>query len=382
MFNILTLNKISEFGLEKFIKDKYAYGEAVASPDAVMVRSASMFDMEISPSVLAIARAGAGTNNIPVDICTEKGIVVFNTPGANANAVKELVLCALLISSRKVPEALEWCKTLKGEGEQVGKLVEKGKSAFTGQEVSGKILGVIGLGAIGVMVANTALALGMDVIGYDPYLSVNGALSIDPKVKVVGNIDEVFAVSDYITLHTPLNDSTRDIISAKSIALMKNSVQILNFARGELVNSSDIIDALETNKVAAYATDFPTDEQIGNKGVVAIPHLGASTPESEDNCAVMAANQLVAYLERGEIVNSVNLPLMQLPMTFKNRVCVIHKDVDGLQANITAALAGCSISSLASGTKKGWAYTVADISGSADIEKIAKIDGVVKVRVI
>lgn len=382
MFNILTLNKISPFGLERFSKDKYVTGEAVANPDAVMVRSASMFEMEIPASVLAIARAGAGVNNIPVDACTEKGICVFNTPGANANAVKELVLCALLVSSRKVPEALDWCKTLKGEGEQVGKLVEKGKSAFTGQEVMGKTLGVIGLGAIGILVANTALALGMDVIGYDPFLSVHNALSIDPRVQVVGNVDEVLAVSDYITLHTPLNDSTRDLINAKSIALMKDGVRILNFARGELVNSADIIAALENEKVAAYATDFPTDAQICSKGVIAIPHLGASTPESEDNCAVMGANQLVAYLERGEIVNSVNLPLTQLPMSFTTRVCVIHKDAEGVQANIAAALAGCSINSLTSAVKKGWAYTVADINGSADADKIAKIDGVVKVRIL
>ena len=382
MFNILTLNKISAFGLERFSSDKYVYGESIAQPDAVMVRSASMIDMEIPASVLAIARAGAGVNNIPVDACTEKGIVVFNTPGANANAVKELVLCALLLSSRKVPEALEWCKTLKGEGEQVCKLVEKGKSAFTGQEVMGKTLGVIGLGAIGILVANTALAFGMDVVGCDPFLSVNNALSIDPRVKVVGNVDEVLAVSDYITLHTPLNDSTRDLINAKSIALMKDGVRILNFARGELVNSADIIAALENEKVAAYATDFPTDAQICSKGVIAIPHLGASTPESEDNCAVMGANQLVAYLERGEIVNSVNLPLTQLPMTFTTRVCVIHKDAEGVQANIAAALAGCSINSLTSAVKKGWAYTVADINGSADADKIAKIDGVVKVRIL
>lgn len=382
MFNILTLNKISPFGLEKFSKENYICGESVANPDAVMVRSASMFDMEIPASVLAIARAGAGVNNIPVDDCTAKGICVFNTPGANANAVKELVLCALLVSSRKVPEALEWCKTLKGEGEQVGKLVEKGKSAFTGQEVSGKTLGVIGLGAIGILVANTALALGMDVIGYDPFLSISNALSVDPRVKVVVNIDEVFAVSDYITLHTPLNDSTRDLVCKKSIATMKDSVRILNFARGELVNSADIVEALESDKVAAYATDFPTDEQICSKGVIAIPHLGASTPESEDNCAVMGANQLVAYLERGEIVNSVNLPYIQLPMTFTKRVCVIHKDAEGVQANIAAALAGCQITSLTSSAKKGWAYTAADITGKADLEKIEKLDGVVKVRII
>ena len=321
-------------------------------------------------------------SNIPVDACTEKGIVVFNTPGANANAVKELVLCALLISSRKVPEALEWCKTLKGEGEQVGKLVEKGKSAFTGQEVMGKTLGVIGLGAIGILVANTALALGMDVIGYDPFLSIANALSIDPRVNVVSTVDEVIEVSDYITLHTPLNDSTRDLINAETIAQMKDGVRILNFARGELVHSADIVQALADEKVTAYATDFPTDEQICSEGVIAIPHLGASTPESEDNCAVMGANQLIAYLERGEIVNSVNLPYMQLPMTFEKRVCVIHKDAEGMQTSITAALAGCAINSLTSATRNSWAYTVADITGTADKEKIEKIDGVVKVRVL
>ncbi|HZK38630.1 MAG TPA: 3-phosphoglycerate dehydrogenase family protein [Clostridia bacterium] len=388
MFNILTLNKISPRGLSKFSSGKYTYGDALDRPDAVMVRSASMIDMDIPASVLAIARAGAGVNNIPVDACTEKGIVVFNTPGANANAVKELVLCALLISSRKVPEALAWCQTLKGEGERVGKLVEKGKSAFTGQEVMGKTLGVIGLGAIGILVANTALALGMNVVGYDLALSVHNALSIDPRVTVVGTVDEVIAVSDYISLHTPLNDSTRDLVNAQSIAQMKDGVRILNFARGELVNSADIIEALASEKVAAYATDFPTDEQICSRGVIAIPHLGASTPESEDNCAVMGANQLVAYLERGEIVNSVNLPYMQLPMTFETRVCVIHKDMEGIQASITAALAGCTINSLTGATRNGWAYTVADINGAANKEnkenkeKLEKINGVVKVRVL
>ncbi|HZK38895.1 MAG TPA: 3-phosphoglycerate dehydrogenase family protein [Clostridia bacterium] len=382
MFNILTLNKISAQGLSRFSSDKYTYGDTLDRPDAVMVRSASMIDMDIPASVLAIARAGAGVNNIPVDACTEKGIVVFNTPGANANAVKELVLCALLISSRKVPAALAWCKTLKGEGERVGKLVEKGKSAFTGQEVMGKTLGVIGLGAIGILVANTALALGMNVVGYDLALSVHNALSIDPRVTVLGNVDEVMAVSDYISLHTPLNDSTRDFINAQSIAQMKDGVRILNFARGELVNSADIIEALASEKVAAYATDFPTDEQICNENIIAIPHLGASTPESEDNCAVMGANQLIAYLERGEIVNSVNLPYMQLPMTFDTRVCVIHKDTEGIQAGITAALAGCAINSLTGATRNGWAYTVADITGSIDKAKIEKIDGVVKVRVL
>jgi len=382
MFNILTLNKISPFGLGRFGADKYTYSDNIENPDAIMVRSASMHEMDLPESLLAIARAGAGVNNIPVDECTKKGIVVFNTPGANANAVKELVLCAMFLTSRNVPQALEWCKTLKGEGEQVAKLVEKGKSAFTGQEVLGKTLGVIGLGAIGILVANTAIALGMNVVGYDPYLSVNNALSIDTRVEAVGSIDEIFAVSDYISLHTPLNDSTRDLISAKTIAQMKDGVKILNFARGELVNSHDILAALESDKVASYATDFPTDEQIDTKGVIAIPHLGASTPESEDNCAVMGADQLIAYLERGEIVNSVNLPQMQLPLTFETRVCVIHKANDGMQSAITTALDGNPIKAFSSAVKKGWAYTVADVTGGVDAEKLEKIDGVVKVRVL
>lgn len=382
MFNILTLNKISPVGLDLLGADKYTCGDTVDNPDAVMVRSASMFDMAFGDNLLAIARAGAGVNNIPIDECTQKGIAVFNTPGANANAVKELVLCGMLISSRNVPAALDWCKTLKGEGAQVGKLVEKGKSAFTGQEVSGKTLGVIGLGAIGIMVANTACALGMEVIGYDPYLSVNSALGICPQVKVVSDINDVFAVSHYITLHTPLNDSTRDLINADTLAVMKDNVIILNFARGELVNSAAIIDALNNGKAAAYVTDFPNDEQIGQKGVVAIPHLGASTPESEDNCAIMAAKQLKAYLETGEVVNAVNLPYTHLPMTFTSRVCVIHKADDAVQSAITAALSGCSITSLTSAAKKGWGYTVADFNGNVDKQAIESIDGVVKVRVL
>lgn len=382
MFNILTLNKISPVGLGRFNSGKYNVGDSIENPDAVMVRSASMLDMEMSASLLAIARAGAGVNNIPVDACTEKGICVFNTPGANANAVKELVICAMLIASRNVPQALDWCKTLKGEGSNVGKLVEKGKSAFTGQEVMGKTLGIVGLGAIGILVANTAVNLGMDVIGYDPYLSIANALSLDPKVKLVSDVEELWPVADYISLHTPLNDSTRDLVNAETVAQMKDGVRILNFARGELVNSSDILAALESGKVLAYATDFPTDEQLCCKGVIAIPHLGASTPESEDNCAVMGANQLVDYLERGEIVNSVNLPATRLPLTFSKRVCVIHKDGEGIQTAITSALSASGITALNSAVKKNWAYTVADITGEADEAKIAAIDGVVKVRII
>lgn len=382
MFNILTLNKISKFGLERFDKTKYAYGEDIKAPDAIMVRSASMLEMEFDKNTLAVARAGAGVNNVPCEACTEKGIVVFNTPGANANAVKELVICSLLLASRKIPEAIDWCKTLKGEGAQVGKLVEKGKSAFTGPEISGKTLALIGLGAIGVLVANAAVDLGMTVIGYDPFITAEHAQFLKPAVKILKDIEEVYAAADYISLHTPLNDNTRNLVNADTLAQMKDGVRILNFARGELVNSADIVAALESGKAAAYVTDFPTDEQILAKGVVAIPHLGASTPESEDNCAVMAADQLVAYLERGEIKNSVNFPATQLPAEFAKRVCVIHKDAEGVQAELTAALNGSAIAALTSGAKKGWAYTVADINSEADTAKLEAIQGVVRVRVL
>ena len=289
MFDILTLNKIAKCGTDRF-DAKYACSDNAENPAAVMVRSASMHETEFGSNLLAIARAGAGVNNIPIDRCSDAGIAVFNTPGANANAVKELVICAALLASRKITDAVDWCKTLKGEGANVSKLVEKGKSAFAGPEIKGKTMGVVGLGAIGALVANAAISMGMDVIGYDPFLSVNGALSLNPAVKVTDDIANVYAAADYITLHLPFNDKTKDTVSAQTIATMKDGVRILNFARGELVNSDDIIAALESGKVAAYVTDFPTDAQIGVEGVVAIPHLGASTPESEDNCAVMAAD--------------------------------------------------------------------------------------------
>ncbi|MBQ2775443.1 MAG: 3-phosphoglycerate dehydrogenase [Clostridia bacterium] len=379
MFDILTLNKIAKCGTDRF-DAKYACSDNAENPAAVMVRSASMHETEFGSNLLAIARAGAGVNNIPIDRCSDAGIAVFNTPGANANAVKELVICAALLASRKITDAVDWCKTLKGEGANVSKLVEKGKSAFAGPEIKGKTMGVVGLGAIGALVANAAISMGMDVIGYDPFLSVNGALSLNPAVKVTDDIANVYAAADYITLHLPFNDKTKDTVSAQTIATMKDGVRILNFARGELVNSDDIIAALESGKVAAYVTDFPTDAQIGVEGVVAIPHLGASTPESEDNCAVMAADELIAYLERGEIKNSVNLPNVALPAAFETRVCVIFKETDGIQSEIIAALGNTA--SLVCATKKGMGYLAADISGQPDVDKLNAIDGVVRVRVI
>ena len=291
MFNIKTLNKISPSGLSRFDGAKYTYGDDIENPDAIMVRSAKMHDMAFEDGLLAIGRAGAGVNNIPLDRCSESGIVVFNTPGANANAVKELVIAGMLICSRRVIPAIEWEKTLKGNGAEVAKMVEKGKSAFTGPELMGKTLGVIGLGAIGIGVANTAKSLGMEVYGYDPYLSVDAAWHLSRSIKHSSNLDEIFANCDYITVHVPLTDETRDMISAKTIAGMKDGVRILNFARGDLVNTADIIAALSTGKVAAYVTDFANDELLDVEGVIAIPHLGASTPEARTTAHPMGGRR-------------------------------------------------------------------------------------------
>ena len=334
MFKIKTYNKISKSGLANF-DDKYTVGDEVENADGAIVRSASLHDTEFPATLQAIARAGAGTNNIPIDRCSEQGIVVFNTPGANANAVKELVLAGLFISSRRVVSGIEWAKTLKGNGAEVGKMVEKGKSAFAGPEIKGKKLGVIGLGAIGVMVANSANALGMQVYGYDPYLSVKSAWNLTHNAVYISDINEIFAECDYITVHVPLTDTTKNLINADSIAKMKNGVRILNFSRAALVDSDAIKSALESGKVASYVTDFPTDEVLGVDGIIAIPHLGASSPESEENCATMAAKELVDYIENGNIVNSVNLPEVTMPRSGDHRVCVIHKNIPNMLTKIT-----------------------------------------------
>ncbi len=386
MYNILTLNKIAAIGTDNFDKAAYNVGDNVENPDAIMVRSANMLDYSFGDNLIAIARAGAGVNNIPIDRCSENGICVFNTPGANANAVKELVIAGLLMTSRKVAAAIDWAKTLKGQGAEVGKLVEKGKSQFAGPELLGKTLGIVGLGAIGVKVANTALSLGMKVVGYDPFLSVNAALGMKPGVKVVKTLAEIYAEADYITLHLPYNAETKNTVCADSIAKMKKGVRILNFARGELVNSADMISALADGSVAAYITDFPTDELIGVDGVTAIPHLGASTPESEDNCAYMAAVELIDYIESGRIHNSVNLPDCELAKTADHLVCVIHKNVPAIISQVTTVIseAGGNIESVASKSKKDWAYTMLDVTGdvAAACANIENIDGVVKVRVL
>ena len=386
MYNIQTLNKISAAGLSR-LGDKYTVADDVQNPDAILVRSAAMHDMEMPESLLAIARAGAGVNNIPLDKCSEKGIVVFNTPGANANAVKELVITALLISSRKVVDGIEWAKTLKGNGDAVGKMVEKGKSQFVGPELKGKTLGVIGLGAIGILVTNAAVSLGMEVVGYDPFLSVDNALRISRKVRHVVTLDEIFAESDYITVHVPLTPDTKGVINAENIAKMKDGVRIVNYSRADLVNSADILAALKDGKVAAYTTDFATDDILGEQGVIVTPHLGASTPESEDNCAEMAADEIKDFLENGNIKNSVTLPAVSMPRTGAERVCVIHKNVPNILTTVTAALSetGNNIESMDSKSKKDYAYTILDVANDVDDAakaKIAAIDGVIRVRVI
>ena len=372
MYSILTLNKIAACGTDKF-GGNYTCSSDVKDPTAIMVRSASMHETELSDATIAIARAGAGTNNIPVEACAEKGVVVFNTPGANANAVKELVICGLLMASRKVGAAIDWCKTLKGEGEAVGKLVEKGKSNFAGPEIGGKTLGVVGLGAIGFKVAVAASALGMKIVGYDPFLSDAVRAQLPEGTKVVTDINDIFKESDYITLHLPLNDATKNTVNKETLALCKDGVRILNFARGGLVNSDAVIEALGSGKCAAYVVDFPSDEIIGVEGVTALPHLGASTPESEDNCAMMAADELIGYIEKGEIKNSVNLPnLTDLGDVESKRVCVICKE-DAVES-VKAALGDAK-----SAARKGYGYVVAD---GADEAKLDSIDGIIKVRTI
>lgn len=386
MYKIKTYNKISKTGLAAF-DDKYTIGDEVENADGAIVRSAALHDAEFPESLKAIARAGAGTNNIPIDRCSEQGIVVFNTPGANANAVKELVIAAMLISSRRVISGIEWVKTLKGNGKEVGKMVEKGKSAFSGPEIKGKTIGVVGLGAIGVMVANAANALGMTVYGYDPYLSVKSAWNLTHNAVHIYDINEIFEKCDYITVHVPLTDDTKGLINKDTIAKMKDGVRILNFARGELVNTDDIKAALESGKVAAYVTDFPSDDIIGVDGVIAVPHLGASTPESEDNCASMAARELIDYIENGNIVNSVNLPEITMPRSGKHRVCIIHRNIPNMLTAITGIFAGdnVNIENLLNKSRGNYAYSMLDIDEadtSAVADKIGAIDGVIRVRVI
>ncbi len=386
MFNILTLNKIAECGLENLDKDKYVIqDDQTIDADGIILRSFAMHDMELPKSLKAVARAGAGTNNIPIDKCSEKGIVVFNTPGANANAVKELVLAGLFLSSRKVTDGIVWANTLTGD--DVAKQVEKGKSSFAGQEIRGKTLGVIGLGAIGILVANAARHLGMDVIGYDPYLSVDAAWKISSHIDNAKKIEDIYEKADYITIHVPLTPDTKDLINKDTIKLMKDNVRILNFARGELVNNNDIKEALASGKVASYVVDFPCAETVNQKGIIAIPHLGASTMESEDNCAIMAAREIADFLQNGNILNSVNFPNCELHLGGKGRITVAHKNVPNMIAQFSTAFSqvNVNIEDMINKSKKDNAYTIMNTSEPISeelVEKIKSIDGVLAVRVI
>lgn len=383
MFNILTLNKIAKCGLDQLNDNYKITDDANVDADGIILRSFKMHDMELPESLKAVARAGAGTNNIPIDKCSEKGIVVFNTPGANANAVKELVIAGMLLASRDVIGGVAWANTLTGD--DVDKQVEKGKSNFAGCEIKGKTLGIIGLGAIGILVANAAYALGMEVIGYDPYLSVDSALKLSRHVKKANSPEEVYAAADYITIHVPLMDSTRNTINAETIAQMRDGVIILNFARGGLVNNADIKKALADGKVAKYVVDFADSETVNQPGIINIPHLGASTAESEDNCAVMAAQELADYLENGNILNSVNFPNCSLPEDNIGRIAIAHKNIPNVIAKFTEALSSVNISDMINKSKGELAYTIINTDHAIPaeaIEKLNQIDAVIRVRVI
>ena len=387
MFTIKTLNSISAAGLSKLSANLFRVDNDCDEPQGILVRSAKMHDMTLPDSLLAIARAGAGVNNIPLDKCSQQGIVVFNTPGANSNAVAELAIGGLVLASRNLAPALAWAAGLKGQGDAVGALVEKGKSQFVGPELRGKSLGVIGLGAIGVKVANGAVHLGMDVYGYDPYISVEAAWNLSRSVIRCVNLNDIITKCDYITLHLPLNNQTRGFLNATTLAGCKPGVRVLNFARGELVDNAAILGALEQGKVATYVTDFPCEELLGVPGVVALPHLGASTPESEDNCAVMAAEEIADYLLNGNIANSVNLPNVSQPRAAGRRICVIHKNEPGLISAITTVTtqAGLNIENMVNKSKKDMAYTMLDATGpvSRDLEQqMAAIPAVVRVRIL
>lgn len=384
MYKIQYLNKISPAGTTRF-GENYETGEAVQNADAIMVRSASMHEIELPKELLAIARAGAGVNNIPLDKCSEQGVVVFNTPGANANAVKELVLCALLLTSRKVVPGIEWCKTLSGD--DVAKQIEKGKSQFVGPEIAGKKLGVIGLGAIGILVANAANSLGMEVYGYDPFLSVDAAWGLSRSIVHARSLDGIWANCDYITIHVPQTPDTKGMIGAEALEKAKDGVRVLNFARGGLVDTGAMLAAVKSGKVAAYATDFPAPEMIGVENIIAVPHLGASTPESEDNCARMAADELKDYLENGNICNSVNMPAVSMPRESSERICILHRNVPNTISKFSGKVAslGINIENMQSKSRKDYAYTILDVTGVVTqqaVEELSSLEEVIRARVI
>ncbi|MGI6498937.1 MAG: 3-phosphoglycerate dehydrogenase family protein [Oscillospiraceae bacterium] len=387
MYRIQTLNKISPTGLALLDKSRYTIGNDLENPDGILVRSTDMQNYTFLPSLRAIARAGVGVNNIPIDRCSESGIVVFNTPGANANAVKELAVCALLLASRDILGGAEWVHQQAREGADVVTAVEKGKSAFVGPEISGKTLGVLGLGAVGVQVANIATKLGMTVYGYDPFLSVDSALRLSRSVHRAMDLNTIFKNCDYITLHMPLTPETNGMVNAESIQMMKSHVRILNLARSELVVDDDIIAALEEGKVASYITDFPNNKIVAAKNVVAIPHLGASSPESEENCAVMAVEQLKDYLENGNIRNSVNLPNVSMDRSGMIRMGIIHRNVPNMLASIMSVLSkeDINVENLMNHSKRNYAYTLVDLNSRVHdrvVDEVRAIGGVLRVRVI
>ena len=381
---ILKLNAISPVADKVFAG--YDYSDGVQDPEGIILRSFAMHDYPLGENLLAVARAGAGVNNIPIDKCTEQGIVVFNTPGANANAVKELVLCELFLGGRKIVEGANWAQTLKGQ-ENIGKLVEQGKGKLVGQEVSGKTLGVIGLGAIGAMVANDALRLGMDVIGYDPFISVKSAWMIDRRVHFTSDLAALMQASDYITVHVPLTPDTKGMFRKETLAGCKDGVVVINNSRGDLVVSADMADAVASGKVSRYITDFPDETLLGKENILCVPHLGASTPEAEDNCAYMAANQLVDYLENGNITNSVNFPAVSLPRSSKARVCVLHRNVKEILSKILSIVAsqGINVAHMLDQSKGEHAYLILeldDVPGAACIDLIRSMPDVIRVRLI
>ena len=385
MAGILKLNAISPLADPIFAG--YEYGDGVKDPMGIMVRSANMADYPAGENLLAVARAGAGTNNIPVAEYAKKGIVVFNTPGANANAVKELVICELFLGGRKITEAIDWVKSLKGEGENVGKLVEKGKGKFAGHEIYGKTLGVIGLGAIGIMVANAAKALGMRVLGADPFLSTHNALMLDPAVEVVAGNDEIYRRADFITVHVPLTPQTKGMLNRQTLDACRDGVVIINNSRGELADTAAVKEALESGKLSRYITDFPTADLIGVDGAICLPHLGASTPEAEDNCAVMAANQLKDYIENGNITNSVNYPAVSAAREGTARICICHMNRANMIAQFAAAISakGINIANMTDKAKGDYAYGIIDIENEAGdglVRELEEIEGVIRVRVV
>lgn len=377
MYHVKTMNKISKIGLAE-LDDRFEISDAMEHEDAILVRSAKLHDYDFPAELQCIARAGAGVNNIPLDRAADAGIVVFNTPGANANGVKELTIAALLMASRKLSQGITWVKEQSAAGADVAAVVEKGKAAYVGPEIMGKTLGVMGLGAIGVLVANAAAALGMKIVGYDPFLSVRHALNLTPGVEIVATVEELYAKADYITLHLPMNADTKGMINAAAFAAMKDGVRIVNLARGELVDTPSLKEAMASGKCAAYVTDFPNSDTAAIEGVVAIPHLGASTPESEDNCAMMAARQVKDYLDNGNIVNSVNYPAVSLAWAGQNRVCVLTKGADA--AAVTAAVPGVKAS--ASATRGDYGCFLLDTDAAVDAAAVSAVPGVLRVRVL